>query len=292
MVSPMPRRLASLACLLCLGVAPLGCDDERGLDERRAIHAEDLPTVKDIVRDDLVRGMRGTRAVADRFARGFLVEDEARQAREIRMMLGRLRDPRYRDDSNADLMRTPVSFVAAVGLDGEVIARDTEPDPMAGYDLAEAAPVVRRALAGEAGYALSELPSLQEGDRASVTVLFAAPARHDGEVVGAVVSGLPLWRIGQQITNQLQLDNSEAKQRGHLFWALLLEGDEQHYHGGFPPDLRALVPDAARVEAGLSASPGGFTAEVQQYGRWYGYGVLPVPTIGEDVYVVVFRSEP
>lgn len=289
MVDAMTIRSAwALLALLCL----LGCDNEQGLNERRGIHDEDMPAVKTMIRDDLVRGMRGVRQVAARFQRGFLVEDRAQLAPEMRRMLGRLRDPRNVRFFNVDLMRTPVSFIAAVGTDGRVIARNAEDDQMAGFDLAEAVPVVRQALNGEAGYALSEIPSLEEDQPGTTTVIFAAPSTRDGEVVGVIAAGLPLWRIAQQLSNQLQLDNADAKSRGALFWALLLHGEEQHYHGAFPPDLRELVPNPSVVRDGLEASPGGFTGEVQQYGRWYGYGVLPLPTVGEDVSVVLFRSDP
>lgn len=289
MVASMIRRTSSLGALALLLL--LGCDSEQGRNERRKIHERDMPAVQRLIRQDLERAMQGTREAGDRFARGFLVEDPAQREREIRQVLRMLRNPR-RTQAIPGLMTTPVSFIAAVGADGKVIARDTEPDPMRGFDIADAAPIVRQALRGESGYALSSLPSLEEDGLPSVTILFAAPSRHDGEVVGAIVSGLPLWRLTQQMSRQLQLDEADAVSGGELVWALVLEGDEQHYHGGFPPDLRELVPNATIRQQGLSESPGGFTGEVQQYGRWYGYGVLPVPTIGEEVTVILFRSDP
>jgi len=248
-----------------------------------------MPTVKRVVRQDLDRGLEGVRLAAERVRRGFLVEDRDRLAGEMRGVLTRLRQP---PRAITQLMMTPLSFIAAVDADGTVICRDAEEDRMAGFDLAEHVPVVRRALEGESGYALSAIPGIVEDAPPSVTVVFAAPAWHDGEVVGAVVAGLPLWRLGQQLTRQLQLDNASEVARGELLWVLLLDDDEQHYHAGFPPDLRQLVPDAERRQQGLSSSPGGFTGELNQFGRWYGYGVLPVPSIGEDVSVVIFRSDP
>jgi hypothetical protein len=284
----LPRHLQALGALLLLA-SLTGCDDEKGRNERRAIVREDAPKVLELVRRDLDYGRRGVREAAERMARGFLVEDPDQREREMRLVMRRFQEPPRAID---ELMVTPISFVAAVGTDGKVIARDTEPDPMKGFDMAEHVPVVRRALEGEAGYELSELPSLQEGDRPSVTVIFAAPARHEGRVVGAMVAGLPLWRIAQQMSRQLQLENAEAVRDGELVWVLLYQNDELHYHTGFPPDLRELVPSPADREAGLAESPGGYTGEVQQYGRWYGYGVLPLPTVGEDVGAVLFRSDP
>ena len=221
--------------------------------------------------------------------RGFLVEDRERLAGEMRTVMRRLQNP---PRPIQELMVTPISFLAAVDRDGIVIARDAEDDRMAGFDLADACPVVQRALAGSAGYELSEIPSLVEGGPPSVTVVFAAPARHDGRVVGAMAAGLPLWRLSQQLTRQLQLVNAQQIARGELIWAMVLRGDERHHHVGFPPDLLELVPDAARRAEGLGRSPHGFTGEAQQYGRWYGYGVLPLPAVGDDITVILFRSDP
>lgn len=266
-----------------------GCDDERGQNERRAIHRDDAPKVRALVRQNLDRGRSGIRQAAERMARGFLVEDPDQREREMRAVMRRLQQP---PRGIHELMISPISFVAAVGTDGKVIARDSDPDPMKGFDMAEHVPVVRQALAGQGGYELSELPSLMEGDRASVTVIFAAPARHEGRVVGAMVAGLPLWRAAQQMTRQLQLENAQALRRGALIWALMYRGEELHYHAQFPPDLRELVPGHSDREAGLRGSPGGYSGEVQQYGRWYGYGIVPLPSIGEGVGAVLFRSDP
>lgn len=285
------RRLRVLLVLsLLAGCLASGCNEEAGQNERRKVLHEDAPAVRQMIRRDLNRGMSGVRQAADLMERGFLVEDPARQEREMRTVLRRMRTP---PRAISELLTTPVTFIAAVSMDGKVICRDADPDLMRGFDIAQAAPVVRRALdSGEPAYELSRLPALEEDEPPSVTILFVAPAHHDGRVVGAIVAGLPLWRIAQQLSNQLQLDNAQALQHGELVWALMYEGDELHYHSAYPPDLRELVPNAEQRAAGLASSPGGYTGEVNQYGRWYGYGVLPLPTLGENVGVVLFRSDP
>ena len=283
-------RATPVSLLIALVTVFSGCEDERGLNERRAIRGDDMPMIRELVRQDLERVDAGVREAADRMARGFLVEDPAQRERELRLVLRRLQQP---PRAITGLMLTPITFVAAVGLDGKVIARDAQDDQMRGFDIARAAPVVRRALNGEGGRELSRLPSLEEGGLPSVTIVFAAPARHEGRVVGAIVAGLPLWRIGQQATRQLQLENADARAQGHLMWVMLYDEEgEQHYHAGFPPDLRALAPSAADRAAALRESPGGYTGELQQFGRWYGYGVLPTPSIAEGTGVILFRSDP
>ena len=282
----MTRRLAWIVLALALAA----CDEERGQNEQRQILQDDAPRALAVIRQDLDDGLAGVRAAAERLAPGFAVEDPARREGDLRAGLRLVQRPtRQRVPA---LMTLPSTFLAAVDPDGTVIARDANEDRMRGFDLAGAAPVVRRALDGSAGYALSSLPSLLENDPPSVTVIFAAPVRHEGRVVGAVAGGLPLWRITQQLSRQLQLENAEETRQGEIVWALLLEGDTQHYHAGFPPDLRELIPDPATRRAGLERSAGGFTGEVQQYGRWYGFGVIPLPSVGEDVTLILFRSDP
>ena len=61
------------------------------------------------------------------------------------------------------------------------------------------------------------------------------------------------------------------------------------------PFTRQIVQTRAKRaarKAGLRASPGGFTGELQQFGYWYGWGVRPLRVLGDDVGAVIFRMEP
>ena len=284
MFQPMIRAIFILSILLFSA-----CDAEHGRNEQRDIHARDMPALSGIVRSDIDRGLSGVTEAAERMRRGFLVEDQERREREMRAVMQRLQRP---PRSVLDLMVIPISFLAAVDTDGVVIARDADNDLMRGFELVEVAPVVQRALAGSVGYELSELPSTREDGLPSVTIIFAAPARHEGRVVGAMVAGLPLYRMAQQMTRQLQLDNADDLRRGELIWVMLLRGDEAHYHSGMPWNLREVSPSVQLRREALIRSPGGYTGEFQQHGRWFGYGILPVPAIADDVQVMIFRSDP
>jgi hypothetical protein len=109
--------------------------------------------------------------------------------------------------------------------------------------------------------------------------------------VGAVLAGTPLWRTAQRLGRQLQADQANEISNGLILWVYLYRGDQLHHHGT-PADLDTIVPDAAARTAGLARSPGGFTGEVAQFGRWYAYGVVPLPRIADDVGAVIFRSDP
>jgi hypothetical protein len=180
-----------------------------------------------------------------------------------------------------------MSFLAVVGKDGKCIARDIEPDPMRGMDLGSMFPVVADALKGKDGFSMGEFKS-EEPTKPSVTVLMAAPAHYHGEVVGALVLGIPLWRLEQVLSKQIQMEL--GGKQGVVVWVYVYRGAELHHHGT-PPDLDKLVPDEATRKAGLAKSPGGFTGAVQQYAYWYGYGVRPLRILGPDIGVVIFRME-
>jgi hypothetical protein len=189
-----------------------------------------------------------------------------------------------------ELVISPLSFIAAVDKNGRVIARDSEPDHMKGMDLAGMFPTVKDALADKEGYALGEFASLEAGGKPSVTIVMAAPSHYGHEVVGALVLGIPLWRLQQRLSKQLQMEEA-GKKAGVVIWVYLYRGAALHTHGT-PSDLDKIVPDADTRRAGLARSPGGFTGEVAQYGYWYGYGVRPLRLLGDGVGAIVFRMDP
>jgi hypothetical protein len=284
----MMARIFTLALALFTITA---CDSEAGMNERKALRERDAPRARRIVREDITKTQIGVRRAAELFRRGFLVEDTELRERQMRSVLRRIQEP---PRGIPELTISATSFVACVGTDGKVIARDSDPDPMRGFDLGEAAPVVRRALAsGEAAWELSELPSLIENDPPSVTILFVHPSVHEGRVVGAVVAGLPLYRMAQQISSQIQLEDAPQMQAGAQAFTLFYYGDENHYHADFPENILGAVPDGEQRASGLSGRErGGYTGEFEQFGRWYGFAVIPLPYIGDDVGMVMFRSDP
>jgi len=267
------------------------CERARAPQARALIREQHAPRVHAIVLEMLRRHSRGLEAAAERIAPRFVqappdelepdeLETELRQALKLVHSAKR---------GVPELQISPLSFMAGVARDGHCIARDLEPDPMKGMDLAAQLPTVAVALQGKPGYALGAFTAAD--GKPSETLVMAAPVRDalaHGRVVGALVLGIPLWRLQQMLTKQLQMEL--AKQRVVL-WVYVYRGDQLHHHGT-PPDLDKLVPDAAARAAGLARSPGGFTGEVAQFGYWYGYGVRPLPELGPDAGVVLFRMEP
>jgi len=173
-----------------------------------------------------------------------------------------------------------------------VMARDSTPDTMKGEDFGTRYPLVHAALArGETGHVLAEFPSMEEGGEPSFSMIFVAPVRQDGEIVGALVAGIPLWRWAQRLTRQLHVEQAADLPKGLVLWVYLTKG-ERLFHMGTSPDLDEVVPDAASRREGLAASPGGYTGQLQLYGRWYAYGFVPMPNLGDDVGMLLFRADP
>jgi len=287
---PCPRSHAWLIGMLCAALSvPLavGCDDGLGgVPQQTKIIHEHGPHVAKVVTDDIVRHRRGLQRAADRISAGFVRAKPERIEREMRVVMKMIRGTKK---GVPELVISPMSFMAVVGLDGKVIARNAEPDKMRGMDLAAMFPQVKSALAGTLAMGLGEFASLEEGGEPSVTYVMAAPAHYRDKVVGALVIGIPLWRWSQRLSRQLQ--GEAAGGPATVLWVYVYRGDKL-YHHGTPRDLDLVVPDAAARATGLGASPGGYTGKLQQFGYWYGYGVRPIRVLGDDVGVVIFRMDP
>ena len=275
------RKAASVfgVVLLC------ACGADGAPNARAHIRNEHGPRVQALVLETLSRHQTGLARGADRIGAGFVRVSGAQQETDMRQVMKLLRSPKR---GIPELVISPMSFLAVVGPDGKCIARDTEPDGMKGMDLAKQFPSVKNALAGQAGFEIGEFANTEPGGKPSVTIVMAAPSHYEGKVVGALVLGIPLWRLQQQLSKQLQMELA-GKDRV-VIWVYVYKGDAL-YHHGTPPDLDKLVPDAKARSAGLAKSPGGFTGELQQYAFWYGYGVRPLRVLGPDVGVVLFRME-
>ncbi len=282
--------LSSLAAALCT-LALLACGESGAANARRKLREVHVPEVKRMLREDLSRHLGGVARAAERLAPGFTapLPDEATRERQMRVALRKLHEP---PRGVPQLIASPMTFLAALHPDGRVFARDATPDAMKGLALGPLFPSVTRALTERRpAFALGEFPRTDTGDP-SPSIVFAAAslARDDGRVVGGAALGIPLWRLEQRISRQLQLDH--ASEAGVVLWSYVYRGDALIASRGAHPDLDTIAPDGASRRAGLARSPGGFTLEREQYGRWYAFAVLPLPSLGEDVGVVLVRSDP
>ena len=262
------------------------CGQSGAPNARAKVLNEHAPRVEKFVLDLMARHNTGITHAADRIGAGFVKAEPTQLEHEMRQVLKLIRSPKR---GVPELVISPMSFIAVVGKDGTCIARDIDPekDKMKGMELSKLFPVVADALNGKVGTSIGEFESEEPG-KPSVTILMAAPAHYKGEVVGALVLGIPLWRLQQVITKQLQME--VGGKESVVLWVYVYRGSELHRHGT-PPDLDKLIPDDTARKAGLARSPGGFTGEVQQYAYWYGYGVRPLRVFGPDIGVIIVRME-
>lgn len=274
------------ACVL--GLVSLACEEKTAEEAQRTLRQVHLPELRAVVQQDVGRHVAGVREAADRLAPGFAVEDpEAREA-QMRQALRYVQQP---PKGIGPFMVSPMSFLAAVDEDGVVIARDAEPDRMKGMDMRKAFDVVRDALeGGRVGHGMGEFGGDGEED-SSWSILFAAPVHHEGERLGAVVAGIPLWRLAQRLSRQMRLENVSAIESGLVLWAYALKG-KRLFHKGVPPELTEQLPDPSDLRRFMSEHPEGHTGHFRLHGRTYAYGVTPMPKVADDVGLVVVRGEP
>jgi hypothetical protein len=286
--SSRPRIVAS-ALAFALSALLGACGPDGAPNARRVIRETHAREVKAIVVEDIQRHLVGVTAAGARIAPGFATPDFKLRESQMRTALRLLTKP---PRGIPQLIASARTFTAAVEQSGVVLATDAKEDKdrMTGANLLSDFEILQKALAGVASYQVDQFPALEEGTEGSVSLLFSAPANKPGVgTVGAVLTGIPLWRLSQRLTKQLQLEH--VSEKGAIVWVYVYQGDKLH-HFGTPPDLDTVVPDAAARRAGLQKSPGGYTGELMQFGRWYAYGVLPVRVLGPDLGVVIFRSDP
>lgn len=285
-------RTASSVVAAALLVLGGGCEDDEARNAQKLLRQEHLPRVRAIVQEDRARHIEGVKRAAELLAKGFAVDDAEVREREMRKGLKKVQDANAPAKIRIpEFVASPMSFLAAVGADGVVIARDADADKMKGDDFAEQLDVVKAALEdGEVGRGLGEFES-DDGGKTSVSMLFAAPVELEGERVGAVVAGIPLWRMAQRLSNQLRLENTDIIERGAVLWVYLLQG-ERLFHYGTAPEVTDTLPDASKLASRLEKSSKGFTDKLKVHGRMYGLGAFPLPEIGEGVHVVLVRADP
>lgn len=263
------------------------CKQDGSLSARKIVREQHAVEVADILLKDIAKHRVGLRRAAAIVAPGFVramgVEQEVGMRKALKIIRGAKRGV-------SELVISPMTFLAVVDINGVVIARDLEPDEMKGMNLGKQFPSIAAALQGTEGFEVGEFKNPKNPKNPSVSIVMAVPARYRGQVVGAVVLGIPLWRMAQRMSRQLQMEHL-GDDGPAVLWVYLYRGDKLHHHGT-SPDLDRLVPNGAARKAGLAKSPGGFTGGVQQHSAWYGYGVRPLRVLGPDVGAVIFRMDP
>jgi hypothetical protein len=273
------RRTLPLLILVALG----GCENTAAIERTELkLRNVDLPRVEALVQQDLDQHRAGVLKAAAKLAPGFALADPAARESQVRAALRILQQPKRGID---EFVASPMSFLAAIGTDGIVVARDREPDRMAGQDFKSRFDVVGEALGGSATVGLGEFFAKDPESPSSWSILFAAPSIKDERVVGAVLAGIPLSRLAQRLSRQFRVE----QQAGDPVWVYLYKG-ARLFHWDTPPEVDALIRDPKARAQGLAASPAGFTAKARLQGELQLYGVFPLALLGEDIGVIIVRT--
>lgn len=266
----------------------MGCGPSGAPQAQRALLETHIPRIKAILQQDRERTRTGTVEAARRLAPGFRVEDPERRERQMRRAMTLIRQP---PRGIPEFIASPLSMIVAVGADGIVLCRNgsSENDTVKGQDFRERFAPVRRALDGQIAYELVEFGS---GEQTSHSMLFAAPSRVDGEIVGAVAVSIPLWREAQRLSRQLRVELAPEIEAGMAIWVSMYQGERMYASPDAPQEIVSQVPTPEIMREGFGRSPGGFTGQEQLFHKWHGYAVIPLGAIGEGVGFVAYLSEP
>ena len=265
----------------------LGCDEPPSKARKlvREVHAEE---VVEVVYDDIDFLMTGTCAAAKKLAPGL---DVSAPEKELRAALRILRAPPPRGLS--ELAGAAISFLAVLDDNGVVLARDMkdeERDRMRGQNYAARYDVVGNALEELTNkHALIEFPALEEEAESSWSYVFVCPIVRDGKLIGAAMSGIPLQRWANRISRKGVFDHSDQK---NLHYAVFFYRGAREFHPKSGAAVIVGLPDEKERKSSLKKSPGGYTGEFVLGSQRYGFGVLPIPSLGPDTGVMIVRSEP
>jgi len=270
--------------ILLLSVAVLwGCENTAAVERtERQIQNVDVPRVLALVEQDLAQHQAGVVKAAQKLAPGFALRDPAARESQVRSALRILQQPKKGID---EFVASPMSFLAAIGVDGLVIARDRDPDRMKGQDFKTRFDVVQEALGGTAATGLGEFYAKDPDAPSSWSILFAAPSLRDDRVVGAVLAGIPLSRLAQRLSRQFRVE----QKKGAPVWVYVYKG-KRLFHWDTPPEVDVLVRDPVARAEGLAGSPAGYTEKVRLQGELQVYGVFPLGLLGPDVGMIIFRT--
>jgi hypothetical protein len=269
--------------LLVVALVVAGCENTAAIERtENRLREVDQPRVQALVQQDLEHHQAGVAKAAAKLAPGFAVADPAIRESQIRAALKILQQPKKGID---EFVASPMSFLAAIGPDGIVVARDRDPDRMSGQDFKSRFEVVRQALGGSAATGLGEFFAEDPNAPSSWSILFAAPSMNDGEVVGAVLAGIPLSRLAQRLSRQFRVEAAQ----GDPVWVYLYKGDRL-FHWDTPPEVDALIRDPAARAKRLAASPAGYTEKTRLQGELQVYGVFPIELLASDIGTIIVRT--
>lgn len=192
-----------------------------------------------------------------------------------------------------DLRTAKSTFFALAGPDGVVIRNDQDQDRMAQSGLFSAFPALKGALEGRYVEARGSMPEAAEiRGRPDAQWVAAVPVRSGGAVRALFVTGWSWSAYAYRLQTSLRSSVAAARaerEKLPLLYAFVVV-DRAVYGTRDSPDvnLRSVL-DAKVLEKARGSEP--FGAELEITGRPFGLGAVLAPEMGENIALVVLRSE-
>ncbi len=195
-----------------------------------------------------------------------------------------------------DLGVAKSTFFAFTDDKGIAIRNDLEQDTMAGKDVAGAYPDLKKALSGEAFVATQGVfpgaPNPAGPDKEWVA---AVPVKKEGgALVGLLVTGWTYRRFAYHLQEALKRDLQEklmqANDKGKLPVIYVFLFDKAAVYGarGTPPVNEKALADLKLTDR-TAAGPADAPITIED--RAFGWAAMRVKKLGDDVGIVVLRSE-
>ena len=230
-----------------------GCGPDGAPNARKVIRETHAAEVKHLVVDDIDDHLVGVKAAGARVAPGFAVVDPKRRESQMRTALAPA-DQATARHSSADRLGAHVHRSRRAERRRARHRRQRGARP---HDRGRPREAVRAGAQRSGGQRRAtrwtRFLRSKRGPRAAFRCCSRRLRAKDGKVVGAVLTGIPLWRLSQRLTKQLQLDH--VSEKGAILWVYVYQGDKLH-HFGTPPDLDTMVPDAAGAKGRPGREPG------------------------------------
>jgi hypothetical protein len=203
-------------------------------------------------------------------------------------------DALYRARNRVQDLRTAKStFFAVVDASGVVLRNDQEQDAMAGKNMFSAFPALRGALEGKLVETTGSMPEASGvKGRPDAQWVAAVPVRAADQVKGLYVTGWSwsayAYRLENSVRSELRSKLGEHDKMP-LVYAFVVVGPAV-YGAPVSPDVNLkTIADLKLLEQVKGKEPYGHELEIT--GREFGLAAVRVPEMGNDVAIVLLRSE-
>jgi hypothetical protein len=277
-----------LNLVVLLSLLAVSCKDQA--KESAKLAAKDADTLADLVDKDIAeveRGMpEGAKRLASLYAGG---TDATKDLPAVRQALLKAQ----RDVPDLNVAKS--TFFALVDDKGVGVRNNLEQDAMAGQDLAKLFPGISKALAGEYTETTGSFGGPPGPNGADKDWIAASPIKNEqNKVSGLFVTGWSYRRFATHLQEVLKenfqnnLRKSGDTGKMPVFYVALFDSSGVYAERTTPKVDEQALADAKLVD---KTKGGAFQGTLNITDRDFGYAAKRTPKLGEDVGVVVLRSE-